>query len=222
MLSKIKNNSIYHFFAGYKKYHFLVNLKKGWEVLDVGCGNHSPKAFKSINAGIRYIGVDIAEYYLDEEDYSLAERIVFIDKDNFATELKQQGKFDAVVSAHNLEHTSEPMKVIEAMMFVLRKGGQLYLAFPTEKSVSFPSRQGTLNFYDDSTHQNLPSFNKVICEIESHGGKVIYKRKRYRTVIGFITGLLQEPFSAIRKKKYSHTWQLYGFETVIIAEKKTE
>jgi len=220
MIKKIKNTTFYNFFAGYKKYHFLVNLKNGAEVLDVGCGNHSPKAFKRINARIRYTGVDIAEYNLDDDDYELAERIVFLDKNNFAMELKQQGKFDAVVSAHNLEHTSEPMKVIEAMMFVLKKGGLLYLAFPTEKSASFPSRKGTLNFYDDSTHHTLPSFCKVINEIEANEGKIIYKRKCYRTVLGFIKGLLQEPFSAISKKKYSHTWQLYGFETVIIAEKK--
>ena len=38
----------------------------------------------------------------------------------------------------------------------LKKGGIIYLVTPSEKSIDFPSREGTLNYYDDKTHKYKP------------------------------------------------------------------
>ncbi|CAN5320375.1 hypothetical protein BH10BAC4_BH10BAC4_13610 [soil metagenome] len=220
LTAAFKKTSIYRNFFGHKKFHFITELKKGAALLDIGCGNHSPSIYKGLNPGIEYVGLDIEEYFMDENDYKIASKIVFVDRHAFAESIKGMGmSFDAVVSAHNLEHTDKPFDVIEAMMFSLKKGGRLYLSFPTERSAFFPKRKGTLNFYDDPTHNYLPNVDKVCSEIIKHHGKVVFARKRYRAAFGFIKGALQEPVSWVTKKNYSNTWNFWGFETVIIAEK---
>ena len=216
----LKKSRIYRNIFGHKKTNFIYDLQGEVNILDIGCGNHSPSTYKKINPKINYFGIDIAEYNMDEEDYRLANKIIYVDRSSFASSIKSLGaNFDVVISAHNLEHTDEPTLVLEAMMECLRKGGILYLSFPTESSTKFPSRKGTLNFYDDSTHSNLPNFKEVCTEILRQNGKIIYKKKKYRTIYGFFKGLLQEPFSAFNKRLYSGTWHFWGFETIIIAEK---
>jgi cyclopropane fatty-acyl-phospholipid synthase-like methyltransferase len=220
IVKAFKSTALYRFLFGHKKIHFITGLKNGAAVLDVGCGNHSPSIYKRLNPAIQYYGVDIAEYKMNEDDYKAAARIWFIDRKTFASSIRKLDmKFDAVVSAHNLEHTDDPFDVIKAMLFSLKKGGQLYLSFPTEKSAHFPKRIGTLNFYDDPTHNYLPNFKKVCASIVENGGKIIYSRRRYRAPYGFLKGVIQEPASWITGKNYSSTWNFWGFESVIVAEK---
>ena len=42
------------------------------------------------------------------------------------------------------------------MMNKLKQGGMLYLSFPCYDSLYFPRRMGTLNYYDDETHTEIP------------------------------------------------------------------
>lgn len=216
-----KQTILYKNFITHKRIQFILNIPKNAALLDIGCGNHSPSFYHSLNPNIQYSGVDIQEYNLDERDYQFAKKIYFFEEGKFATEISAiQHSFDYVVSAHNIEHTSKPLDVVDAMMSRLKKGGRLYLAFPTAKSVKFPNRKGTLNFYDDETHQYLPNAEMLIERIKNNNGSIVYFRKQYRSFYGFVKGLLQEPFSILLNKKLSHTWHVWGFETIIIAEKK--
>ena len=220
LTSTFKNTALYRNFFGHKKFHFITGLKPGADILDIGCGNHSPSIYMNLNPKINYYGIDIEEYNMDEADYKAAKDIFFCGREEFAGAIKNiEISFDAVISAHNLEHTDHPFDVIEAMMASLKKGGRLYLSFPTEKSARFPKRKGTLNFYDDPTHNYLPEFDKTCAAIVQHSGKIVYAKRRYRAAFGFIKGAMQEPVSWITKKNYSNTWNFWGFETVIIAEK---
>ncbi|MBN8837271.1 MAG: methyltransferase domain-containing protein [Sphingobacteriia bacterium] len=216
----IKKNKIYQLIFGHKKINFILEMEPNSNILDVGCGNHSPSFYKRINPHIKYYGLDIAEYNMDEIDYKSATKIMYVGRSEFANSIREIGNnFDAVIASHTLEHTDEPFAVLLSMIAALRKGGKVYLSFPTEDSKKFPSRKGTLNFYDDLTHNYLPEYNTIIETIEKCGAKIIFSRKRYRYPYGFIKGLLQEPLSRLQNKNYPDTWSFWGFETVIIAEK---
>jgi hypothetical protein len=107
------------------------------------------------------------------------------------------------------------------MVKSLRPGGKLYLSFPCEKSVTFPSRRGTLNFYDDKTHLTVPEFKKIISALQAHGLKIEYASQRYRPILFFSIGLLFEPISRLlnRMAPYGATWAFYGFESIIWAKR---
>jgi hypothetical protein len=62
-------------------------------------------------------------------------------------------------------------------------------------------------------------FESVVNLIENNGFKIIYKRKKYKPFLGWLLGLLVEPFSRHSKKVLQGTWAFWGFESIIIAEK---
>ena len=108
------------------------------------------------------------------------------------------------------------------MCHALKSGGRLYLCFPCEESVGFPSRKGTLRFSDDPTHSAPPAWHETLETVRQCGMKVIFQRKRYRPVVAFVLGFLLEPFSIVLKRgmPLASTWALWGFESVIWAEKR--
>jgi len=204
------------------KVSFIEKLPKNAKILDVGCGNASPYHTKRQRPDLVYYGIDISNYNQQEPE-RYADRYIITPPENFAVAIEEmEGTFDAVISAHNLEHCDDPARVCSAMMKSLKFGGSLYLAFPCEKSISFPKREGTLNFYDDPSHNYLPKYDHIIYSILANGGCIDFSADRYRPVFGFLAGLILEPFGAILKRNmpYASTWALYGFETIIWATRR--
>jgi SAM-dependent methyltransferase len=194
----------------------LSELPECADVFDVGCGNDSPYLFKSIRPDIRYVGLDIGDYYQDHEPTAYADDYVVVPVADFLTAIEQRSnQFDAVVSAHNLEHCDEPDNVVKAMAHALRPGGRLFLAFPAAASLSMPSRVGTLNFFDDTTHVRPPDFGKVLGLLRAEGVTIDFAAERYRPPSRVVIGAVNEPVSRLRKKVMRGTWALYGFESII-------
>ncbi len=195
---------------------FLSKLPTGAEVFDIGCGNDSPYLFKSIRPDIRYVGLDVADYHVDHDPNEYADQYLVVPPSEFLGAIEQrEGEFDAVVSSHNLEHCTEPDGVVTAMARALRPNGRIYLAFPSAVTVKFPSRDGTLNFYDDETHVRPPDYHRVIGLLTAAGITIDFAEERFRPPNWVAVGLINEPLSRIRKKVLRGTWALYGFETVI-------
>ena len=67
------------------------------------------------------------------------------------------------------------------MLKKVKRGGSLYLSFPSAKSLSFPSRIGTLNYYDDITHNNEPPDLENIIEILKKNGLIFQKIDSHAT-----------------------------------------
>jgi SAM-dependent methyltransferase len=204
---------------------FLLSLPARAKLLDVGCGNHGPPRAKAARPDIRYTGIDIQAYRLSALDRALAERLVIAEPEAFAKAVAAMGSdFDAVISSHNLEHCDAPLDVLCALAAALKPGGRLYLSFPSLESASFPSRAGTLNFYDDKTHKHL----FALADLEARLGACGLRRRRAtlrnrgRWNIPRLLGGASEPLSALTGRVLRFTWYYWGFETVWIGERIVE
>jgi SAM-dependent methyltransferase len=198
---------------------FLESLPSRPKILDVGCGNNSPEYFKASRPDCYYVGLDVGDYNQDSPT-RFADRYIITTPVQFAAEIRTfAGEFDAVVSSHNIEHCQHPDVVLKAMLRALKPGGKIYLSFPCEESVSFPRREGTLNFYDDSTHQRVPDWTGILSGIRAEGLSIDFSAKRYRPYLMFLIGLAMEPISGLTRKVKRGTWDLYGFESVIWASR---
>ena len=182
--------------------------------MDVGCGNNGPYQAKMLRGDIYYIGLDVATYNqtfenLSDEYYELSPlAIIQYLRSN-------QEKYDAVLCAHVLEHSESRDELLKAMLGSLKVGGVLYLSFPSRRTIHFPSRAGSLNYFDDDTHQGLPPDTRIIDEILRDCGCVsIYRKIFHRPLAGVIFGLLNEFASSYKRQILRGTWALWGFETV--------
>jgi SAM-dependent methyltransferase len=203
-----------------RKMAFIFSIPKSAKVLDVGCGNSSPVITMTARPDLRYTGLDVCDYEQEAPANDYSEEYVVVSSENFAAEImKRQNRYDAVICCHNLEHCTEQEQVLIAMLRALRKNGTIFLAFPCADSVRFPSREGTLNFFDDKTHTKPPDFPWILNTLSEEGFKITFAQRRYRPWRHFMIGLLLEPISRMKKKVIKGTWSLYGFESIIWAKK---
>lgn len=208
-------------FFCWDKEHFLRSLRseKG-VILDVGCGNNGPIYTKSILSNWFYIGIDVQDY--NQSGQEVADRYTIVDAEEFSSEVGKYSNFcDAVVSTHNLEHCNDREGVLVAMAKALRIGGKLLITFPTENSVKFPSRAGCLNYFDDATHKkDPPNFSWVVSTLRDSGLHIIYATTHYQPPLSWILGLQNEEQSIREMSIKEGTWALWGFETIIWAERR--
>ena len=207
----------------YGKEAFLKALPDGARVLDVGCGNNSPLHCKQCAPSIHYTGLDIGDYNQEKDSIRVADQYVLTSSSEFASTIESmKGSFDAVISAHNLEHCEDQDRTLRAMCAALDERGVMFLAFPCEASVEFPSRKRTLNFFDDPTHSKPVVLSRTMDLLTSSGMIVNVLKRRHRPPLLFAAGLLLEPVSALTRTAMplTSTWALWGFETVIWAKRE--
>ncbi len=205
------------------KFSFVQSLPQGAKLFDIGCGNNSPEKIARLRPDLDYKGIDIGEYNQSENYDQYKENVIMSTPERFAQDIAQfDGEFDAVLSAHNLEHCNDYKAVVSAMIQALKPGGQLYTSFPSEKTANLPSREGTLNFYDDDTHLNLIPYDEYLQSLMDQGMSIDYAIKNHRPTLPAIIGGALEPISRLRKKNMPHgtTWAYYGFETIVVSTKK--
>lgn len=202
------------------KIDFLTLLPKNSFLLDVGCGSNSSRLVKEVLPFCTYTGVDIIDYHQTKP--SMADFYVVTTPDNFSNFISTfKNKFDAVISSHNLEHCNDRVEVIENMLNSLKVGGFIYLSFPSDSSINFFSRRGTLNYFDDPTHQGLPpDFNSILSKLEQFNFELIFISKNYKPYLLSIFGFFMEPLSILFSRNMIGTWEYYGFESIIIARKR--
>lgn len=203
----------------YGKGWFISQLDPTAKILDVGCGNNSPYKTKSLLPKCQYTGIDI-ELHKHTKPI-LCDVYISSTPNDFASDIEQLNTlFDAIISSHNLEHCMERERTLIAMLDKIKPGGKIFMSFPTESSVDFPSRNGTLNYFDDGTHQySPPDFEKILQTLNEKRFNVIYSNKNYSPKLLYFVGMILEPISKCLRKKMLGTWEYYGFESIIIAEK---
>lgn len=204
----------------------LVKFKKAmgdksFTLLDIGAGNHSVKKIKKHFPACRYYGVDITrDYNNDESDFQLMEG--FFEKDLTKLDFGDipNDFFDIIVMSHIIEHLENGDEVIRALVPKLKKGGYIYIEFPSAESVNFPSRRDTLNFYDDKTHVRIYSWEEISSILIPMGFTVLTGevRRDWRNIV-------MMPIKMIHNKiKYGYVmssvyWDWYGFAELVWARK---
>ncbi len=197
---------------------FILELPKHSKVFDIGCGNQSPESTKIIRPDLYYIGLDIGSCNNDDDSVNAADEYIITEAETFDKAIRDhEEKVDAVISNHNLEHCYDYKAVLDAMCDALKPGGLMYLAFPADNTTTFPSRKGTLNFYDDKTHINVLKMDEII-DLISDRMDIIFCVKNYKPPISRSIGAVQELF--IKNRTNMFTWFYWGFETIIWAKHK--
>jgi ubiquinone/menaquinone biosynthesis C-methylase UbiE len=207
----------------------LMALEPGATVIDIGCANHSPKHHKEIRPDIIYNGVDIDRSTLDAEDERAASQIIILPPSKFAPSLEAafgSSRADLVTMKHVIEHVDDPFATLRAAVRLLKPGGRLYLAFPSEKSVHAPSARGTLNFYDDPTHVWLPDVQTILRTIKEHSVTVELSVTGWGHPLLSTIGFFEYRIQRMRQRLWGtplvsspFLWSLFRFETIIVARR---
>lgn len=202
-------------------YSFLQQCVSNGDLLDVGCGFDSPRRVQAMIPQANYSGIDIVPHntYIDEnkQKYLYCKN----PKEWHKSILEIQKNFHTIICNHNLEHCDDPQSTLRAIASKLQPGGRLYVAVPSSRSIMFPSRGGTLNYYDDWTHSKAPpTVSGITSVLKESGIDILVVRDSYKPALSWLCGLIQEPFSYREGRIYPGTWAYWGFESVIWATKK--
>jgi len=197
----------------------LSKARQPGRILDLGCGNHSPTTFRSAYPSALYIGVERPDASVPGVDSQSADSILRLDLDRVDISTLPVRDFDLVVASHVIEHLAKGTRLLVEAASLMRESGLLYVAFPTPASVGFPSRKGTLNFYDDPTHINLVHPEDAIKAIEAAGLSLLFcgRPRSAGKILGLPLQLAMAPLTG--GVTGPMLWELYRFQEVLIARK---
>ncbi len=198
----------------------LIDSTAYVRVLDIGCGNHSARYLRAQFPHCTYTGVDHSVYNNTPEDLALMDNFVSIDLDVSGLSTIPDESFDLVVLSHVLEHLKSGRSVLREAASKLRPGGLVYVSHPHADSTNFPSRKGTLNFYDDPSHVTVFRPAEIALLLASYGCEILDTGR-----IRLARNLALMPLKVLLAEAFSEgigplLWDLYGFEEYVIARRK--
>ena len=207
------------------KYKKIYKEYKGKEInyLDIGCGSDSPHTTKIISPKCKYYGLDIKKDHIQPKDLDAMEKFYHLNlmKDDISE--MPDDYFDIVNITHVIEHITNSYEVLEKLIPKLKKGGKYYIEFPSVRSLSFPSKPGTLNFCDDDTHIFLPSVREVANLLLANNFKIIkggLRRDKIRIMLAPLYYIVDRVYY---KHGYAGAyWDILGFAEYVYAEKRKD
>lgn len=132
------------------------------KILDVGTGNHSATKTKEIFVNCKYYGIDkCCDYTNGSEDVEIMDKFYEMDLEKLEFDEIPNDYFDVIIITHVIEHLKNGDKVIEKLLDKMKKNGMIFLEWPRFKSTKFPSKKGTLNFFDDDSHVRIYSLKEI-------------------------------------------------------------
>ncbi|HTV15202.1 MAG TPA: class I SAM-dependent methyltransferase [Acidobacteriaceae bacterium] len=194
------------------------------EILDIGCGNHSPTLTKHWFPGCRYSGADIQQYNNSAEDLAAIDTFYPVGIDGSGYAAIPRDHFDLVILHHVIEHMPDPKPILRTLCSVLKPGGYMWIAFPSPRSLSLPpAAQGTLQFCDDDSHVYVPDIREVSNILLANDVSVRHagtSRDPVRTLVG--AAML--PWALLRwmstgKLHARGLWYILGFEDHVFGQR---
>jgi len=107
--------------------------RKDLKILECGCGI-GYLTYSLHKAGFNVIGLDISQNAVNEATESFGELYVCADVFEYATEHKES--YDRIILTQVIEHIEEPIKWLENLLSMLKKGGKIILS--TENKSIYP------------------------------------------------------------------------------------
>lgn len=206
------------------KFYYLnkVFQQNDFKLLDVGSGNHSASKTKRLFPNCEYHGIDMQkDFFNDESDYAAMTGFYEMDLTHLDFHSIPDNYFDFIRMAHVIEHLKNGDEVIAGLLPKLKQGGYIYLEYPGQKSTKLPSMEGTLNFYDDTTHVRVFSVKEVSGILTNNEFNIISAGTRRN-----ISFLLAMPFMVMlnlvrgKKPRGNMFWDLLGFAEFVFAKKR--
>jgi 2-polyprenyl-3-methyl-5-hydroxy-6-metoxy-1,4-benzoquinol methylase len=199
------------------------------KILDIGCGNHSPVLTKQYFPMCQYHGVDIVDdYNLDDNDKKMIDSFYMVTEEGGGYEKIHNHYYDIVVMNHVIEHMSHPREIFLKIINKVAPGGIIWVAFPSEKSLSLPSAaSGSLHFSDDGSHVYVPSMIELCNLLLDNKFKIKFAGQTKDTIrwwVGFFRNLFNRVFVSLGMIKLSSKdmWYYFGFETSIVAVRRKD
>ncbi len=202
-----------------------ILIDKAPRILDIGCGNNSPSTTKRWFPGCYYAGADIAQYNNTEGDLEAMDVFYPLGVDGSGYDEMPDRSFDFIILHHVVEHMPDPAPILQKLCSKLKAGGVMWIAFPSVRSLSLPSAEGTLQFCDDPTHVYLPDKREIANILMASGIRVIHagrSKDPARWVIGFFV----LPFAFLRRALTGRLaskglWYILGFEDHVLGRRDT-
>ena len=192
-----------------------------FKLLDVGSGNHSASKTKSLFPNCEYHGIDLQkDFFNDESDYAAMTAFYEMDLTELNLVTIPDDYFDFIRMAHVIEHLKNGDEVIKKLLPKLKKGGYIYIEYPGKKSLTLPSMNGTLNFYDDPTHVRVYSVKELNGLLSQNGLTIISSGTRRNPT--FIAAMPFRVVSNLLKGKKligNMFWDILGFAEFVFAKK---
>jgi len=212
----------------------LLQIPEKSSILDVGAGE---LVYKKYCKHLNYFSTDFGKYTghendggLQVDDWKYGSVDVIGDASNL---MFKDESFDAVLLSEVLEHVPFPMKVLEEVRRILKKGGVLILTAPFASLTHFAPYFYCTGFSSYFYNYHLPKYGFNIIEIKSNGGyydvlstelmrtKIISKKYTGRNLnlfeqfIIFLSLKILEKFSKLDKNSN----ELWCWEYDIVAMK---
>lgn len=192
-----------------------------FRVLDAGCGKSALKTKKYFR-NCRYYGLDYHDRSkIGEDELRVMEEYYQIDLDKDNLTGIADNFFDAVIMSHSLEHIKNGLSVIEGLGNKLKHKGIIYIEFPSVRSLSLPSMEGTLNFCDDPGHIRIYDIKEIANVLLASGFRIIKAGTRRDLFKSILTPLTCLYFRYIKRLPVAVSfWDICGFADYVLAERK--
>jgi len=153
-------------------------LKKGNQVLDIGCGVGTLD-FYMARKGINVVGLDISKFAISVAKQSsillkLDEETEFYVSDFPKRKIKD--KFDLIVASETLEHIPNDINCLKTMGDFLKNNGLILISVPLATAPLY--RLGLLKSFDKEVgHLRRYNEETIVGLIQKSGFRVVYKEK---------------------------------------------
>ncbi len=193
-------------------------------ILDIGCGNFSPSITKHWFPGCHYSGADIQRYKNTDEDMAAIDDFYLLGIDGSGYDAIPDSSYDFILLHHVIEHMPDRDPIPVKILSKLKPGGVIWIAFPSLKSLSLPSAEGSLQFCDDPTHVYLPDVREVSNLLLRNGVKVLHAG-RTKDFIRSVIGAAILPVAFLRRTLTGNLsckglWYILGFEDHVFGQRR--
>jgi 2-polyprenyl-3-methyl-5-hydroxy-6-metoxy-1,4-benzoquinol methylase len=193
-------------------------------ILDIGCGNNSPSTTKRWFPGCHYSGADIEQYNNNADDLAAMDHFYLLGMDGSGYSAIPDSSYDFIILHHVVEHMPVAAPILTTICKKLKPGGYIWIAFPSLRSLSLPSAEGTLQFCDDPTHVYVPDIREISNILLANRVRVVHAG-RSRAFLREMIGVIILPWALFRrmitgKLSSKGLWYVLGFEDHVFGQRK--